>query len=224
MADLHIAVFAKAPIAGQVKTRLIPLLGPVGAAAAHRHMLQHALHIAVDAAAGNVSLWTSGAPDHPFLRECCTRFDVPAHQQIDGHLGERMTDCLHRLLKQHHCVLLIGSDCPVLSVADLQTAAAALQRGARMVFTPAEDGGYVLVGCCRSPNNKTDDVLAHAFTDIAWSTNQVMAQTRNRLAAQGWRAEGEWAEMPVRWDVDEPADYVRAVGAGLLPLAESKKR
>ena len=223
MADLHIAVFAKAPVSGQVKTRLIPLLGPAGAAAAHRRMLQHALHIAVDTAAGNVSLWISGAPDDPFLRECCTRFDLPAHRQIEGDLGERMADCLHRLRLQHHRVLLIGSDCPALSMADLQMADAALQRGARMVFTPAEDGGYVLVGCCRSPDNKTDDAYPHAFIDIAWSTDQVMAQTRDRLAAQGWRAEVEWAEMPMRWDVDEPADYLRAVGAGLLPPMESKK-
>lgn len=216
MADLHIAVFAKAPIAGQVKTRLIPLLGDEGAAAAHRQMLVHALQIASDAAAGQLSLWTSGAPDHQFLTTCCTRFGIPTFRQVDADLGARMATCLHQLLQQHQRVLLIGSDCPVLSVADMLMADAALQRGAHMVFTPAEDGGYVLVGQRRSVDQRDAEACYRAFENIAWSTADVMAQTRDRLAALGWQAGREWAEMPMRWDVDEPTDYLRAVRAGLL--------
>ncbi len=229
MANLHIAVFAKAPIAGEVKTRLISLLGAEGAAAAYRHMLLHALQIASDAAPGQLSLWTSGAADHPFLVECRTRFGASQYRQSDGDLGDRMATCLRQHLLQHERVLLIGSDCPVLSVTDLQRAAAALQDGAQMVFTPAEDSGYVLVGMRRShdadADADTDAVNATcstthggfcAFDDIAWSTADVMRQTREQLVAQGWRAGCEWVEMPTRWDVDEPADYRRAVQDGCL--------
>lgn len=224
MADLHIAIFAKAPIAGQVKTRLIPLLGTEGAVAAYRQMLLHALQIASDAAAAQLSLWTSGAPDHPFLVECGERFTAPLYRQSEGDLGDRMATCLYHLLRQHNRVLLIGSDCPVLSVADLQLAAAALQGSAQMVFTPAEDGGYVLVGMRRlnraegacDASGKATHAGFDAFDNIAWSTADVMAQTRERLAVQGRRPRHDWAEAPMRWDVDEPADYQRALQAGLL--------
>jgi rSAM/selenodomain-associated transferase 1 len=220
MASLHIAVFAKAPIAGQVKTRLIPLLGAEGAAAAYRQMLLKALQIASDAALGQISLWISGSADHPFLIDCSTRFSTPRYQQSDGDLGDRMATCLRHLLQQHERVLLIGSDCPVLSVADLQMADAALRDGAQIVFTPAEDGGYVLVGMRRLDGEdaaiQSSDTGFSAFEDIAWSADGVMAQTRERLAAHGGRAGCAWAEMPMRWDVDVAEDYVRAVRGGVL--------
>ena len=214
-AGLHIAVFAKAPVAGSAKTRLIPLLGAEGAAEAHRIMTRHALRIACAAAPGQVSLWSAGDPAHPFLQACCEQFKVPQYQQQEGDLGQRMATCLRTLLSGNQRVLLIGSDCPALTSADLQLAAAALEGSARMVFTPAEDGGYVLVGArCND-----EDGFTAAFDDIAWSTVEVMAQTRTRFAALGWQAGNDWAEMPMRWDVDMPADHLRAVEAGLLPAA-----
>lgn len=147
--DLHIAVFAKAPLPGQVKTRLIPLLGAEGAAAAYRQMTLHALQIAT--AVASVSLWTAGAADHPFLRECGEQFGAALHAQSDGDLGVRMAHCLQLLLQRHRRVLLIGSDCPALRAVDLQLAAAALDHDGAVVFTPAEDGGYVLVGLRATP-------------------------------------------------------------------------
>ena len=225
MAGLHIAVFAKAPVAGQVKTRLIPLLGAEGAAVAYRQMLLHALQIASDAAAGQISLWTSGSPDHPFLIDCEKRFAVRMYQQSEGDLGVRMATCLRELMHQHERVLLIGSDCPVLSIADLQLADAALRDGAQMVFTPAEDGGYVLVGMRRLGDEdaafQSSNTGFCAFGDIAWSTANVMTQTRERLAAQGWWVGCEWREMPMRWDVDVAQDYVRAVRDGVLQIKDA---
>jgi rSAM/selenodomain-associated transferase 1 len=211
--SLHIAVFAKAPVAGLTKTRLIPLLGPDGAADAHRQMTEQALRSALQAAPGQVSLWSAGAHDHPYLMDCCQRFGITATAQTGGDLGQRMADCLSRLLLEHQRVLLIGSDCPALASADLQLAARALEQGARLVFTPAEDGGYVLVGARRDGAAG----FAAVFDAMVWSTDRVMAQTRDRLRALGWQHGPDWAEMPVRWDVDEPADYVRAVQRGLLP-------
>lgn len=221
MSGLHIAVFAKAPVAGEVKTRLIPLLGAEGAASVYRQMLLHALQIASDAAVGQISLWTSGVPDHPFLLDCSARFAAPQFRQSDADLGDRMATCLRMLLLQHDRVLLIGSDCPVLTEADLRDADAALCDGAQMVFTPAEDGGYVLVGMRRAEDKWASPGALnggfHAFDNIAWSTAAVMAQTRERLIAQGWRVGRECAEMSIRWDVDEAADYLRAVRQGVLP-------
>jgi rSAM/selenodomain-associated transferase 1 len=205
----HIAVFAKAPIAGAVKTRLIPLLGAQGAADAQRAMTLHALKTAHAAAPGQVSLWTAGDHEHPFFVECARRFELACHPQCEGDLGQRMAHCLHTQLQTNETVLLIGTDCPARTVDHLCAAARALQGGAQMVFAPAEDGGYVLVGA-QAQGGDLRAGFEQAFAEIAWSTAQVMAQTRARLTAIGWQGGREWHELPMLWDVDTPADYARA--------------
>ena len=91
--------------------------------------------------------------------------------------------------------LLIGTDVPGLDVAYLARAAAALQSNDAVVG-PAEDGGYVLVGLARDVD---------AFGGVHWSTPEVMAQTRAKLAAAGVR----WTELPTLWDLDTQEDFVR---------------
>ncbi len=93
--------------------------------------------------------------------------------------------------------LLIGCDCPVLTPAYLREAAAALAEGNDVVFGPAEDGGYVLIGAARSP--------LQLFEDIAWGTSTVMQATRARLARGNWR----WRELGLLWDLDRPEDLLR---------------
>ena len=91
--------------------------------------------------------------------------------------------------------LLIGTDAPALDVAYLRLASEALStRDA--VLGAAEDGGYVLVGLARP---------ADIFSGIAWSTDEVMAATRAKLAHAGLT----WAELPTLWDVDTSADLER---------------
>ena len=217
---IHIAVFAKAPVAGSVKTRLIPMLGKEGAAAAQRAMSLRTLDAACAAAPEQVSLWTAGASDHPFFTDCATRYGVTLHRQAEGDLGKRMSDCLLKLLKEHAAVLLIGTDCPAFSVANLQAAAQVLMQGRNMVFIPAEDGGYVLVGAIAQGDSQVRErLLMQAFHAIEWSAPQVMAQTRHRLSALGWQSGKEWQELPALWDVDTPDDYRRALRQNLLPSA-----
>jgi glycosyltransferase A (GT-A) superfamily protein (DUF2064 family) len=94
-------------------------------------------------------------------------------------------------------MLLIGTDCPALQTAHLVMAADLLHDGHDAVFIPAEDGGYVLVGL-RQPQPRL-------FENIDWGSEQVMAQTRDRMAVLGLR----WAEPLTLWDVDRPADLAR---------------
>lgn len=215
----HVAIFARAPVPGAAKTRLIPLLGPEGAADAQRAMTLRALETACVAAKGNVSLWAAGDAAHPFFHDCMRAYAVPVHQQPDGDLGKRMHHCLNNLLTRHRQVLLIGTDCPALTPECLKQSAAAMHDGVRMVFMPAEDGGYVLVGTRAGIDTR---ILASAFTDIAWSTSRVMAQTRERLVENGCQQDQDWAEMPASWDVDEPADYRRACAAGLIQTSAAR--
>lgn len=207
-ARLAIGVLARAPVAGACKTRLISLIGAPGAARLQQHLIERTLGTACAAAPGAVTLFTAGeAPDVPWSG-WQQRFGVRLVPQVGADLGERMRRALAVLLGQAQRALLIGTDCPLLEARHLQAAARRLA-WARMVFVPAEDGGYVLVGA-REPN-------ADVFGDIAWSTARVMQQTRDILRASGWRSGRDWAELPALWDIDRPADLRRAIRGGLIP-------
>ena len=72
---------------------------------------------------------------------------------------------------------------------------------------PAEDGGYVLIGLARP--------VASLFHDIAWGSDRVMAQSRERLRAAGVR----WRELAPSWDVDRPEDLARLRASGIMSEA-----
>lgn len=211
LSDLHVAVFTKPLVPGEVKTRLIPSLGAEGAVAMQRAMLQRTLTVATQVAAAQVSLWVAGDPGHPTLQHCPDAFGVSMRTQQDGDLGARMHSAMTRLLPEYACVLLVGCDCPALSAAHMQEAAQKLEDpGTDAVFTPVEDGGYALIGL--SPRAGWQQrALDAVFSGIDWSTDRVMAQTRTQLARAGLG----WAEQPMLWDVDRPEDVTRAQALGL---------
>ena len=202
-----IAVMAKAPVAGFAKTRLAPVLGPDGAAALALRLLQHAVAQAAAAAAagrGPVTLWATPDMRHPVFAQLQALHGLTLAVQGQGDIGQRMARVFAQSFAQTGGpLLLMGSDLPGLSAAVLRDAAAALA-GHDAVFVPALDGGYGLVGLHRP--------LPGLFDGVAWSTPQVMAQTRQRLAACGLRH----AELPPLPDIDEPADLVH-LPAGWCP-------
>jgi rSAM/selenodomain-associated transferase 1 len=141
-----ILVFARAPVPGHVKTRLIPLLGTHGAAALHRKLTEHALAVAHESGIGPVELWCTPSIEDAFFQSCRERFKAELHLQSEGDLGMRMLDAFENALGRSRQALLIGSDCPSLTAAELRSAARALHNGRDAVFCPAEDGGYTLIG------------------------------------------------------------------------------
>jgi rSAM/selenodomain-associated transferase 1 len=199
-----IIVFAKAPDAGRVKTRLAPVLGAAGAARLQARLTRRALETALAAGCGTVELWCAPLCRHPFFQRAATRYRVALRAQGRGSVGTRMQHAIERGLRSHARVVLMGSDCPSLKPAHLRAAARALRKGADAVFSPAEDGGYALIGARRSS--------PRLFSGIAWGTCEVMAETRRRLRSLGWR----WHELPQVWDVDRPEDYARLRRTRLL--------
>jgi rSAM/selenodomain-associated transferase 1 len=195
-----VAVFAKAPVAGEVKTRLTALLGADGAAGLHAGLVRQALATAVAARLGPVELWCAPDEAHPFFRRCADEFGARLRTQRGADLGARMH---HAFEQRAGPLVLIGSDCPALAAEDLRRAAAALSSH-DAVIAPAEDGGYVLVALSRP--------LAAMFEGVQWGGAAVMSQTRARLAAAGAR----WTELATLWDVDRPEDYARLQSTGLL--------
>ena len=194
----RIALMAKAPVPGLAKTRLAPALGADGAAALAARLLDHALAQAVAARLGPVTLW--GAPDlsHPAFLQAQQRHGVEVALQPEGDLGRRMAR-VFEAGDPTMPTLLMGTDAPALDAALLRQAAVLLQAHP-VVFVPALDGGYALIGLRAA----TPALLQTLFDGMAWSTPQVMAQTRRRLAA----AAMAHFEMPPVADIDEPADLV----------------
>lgn len=189
-----LSVLAKAPIPGQVKTRLIPALGAEGASRLHERLLRYTLDIALaTTAAQSVVLWTALDHNHPLFLELADQHGIRLRAQPEGDLGERMH---HALQAMKAPSLLIGSDCPALTPSLLRRCQSALT-DAEAVCLPAEDGGYTLIGVRRADRR--------LFTAIDWGSRHVMAQTRERADEMDWRL-----ACPARlWDVDRPEDLDR---------------
>jgi hypothetical protein len=198
----RLLVFARAPVPGLVKTRLIPALGAEGAAALHRRLLERTLATACAVAPGRVELWCTPDPAAPAFAAAAERWGVVLRRQPPGDLGARMHAALAAALDSGTRALLIGCDCPALTAADLEQAFAALDAD-DVVLGPAADGGYVLVGARR--------LSPLLFMGIDWGGPRVLRQTRARLVALGWR----WHELRTLWDVDRPEDLARLAEVGL---------
>src|ERR1043166_3163716 len=141
-----LAILAKAPIAGSVKTRLIPALGAEGAAALHARLIERTVETACAAHIGPVTLWVTPAAPHAGFAAVASRFHIALAPQPDGDLGARMLAACEATAG---AAIVIGTDCPALTPPHLREAADVLRAGIDAVITPAEDGGYVLIGSRR---------------------------------------------------------------------------
>ena len=194
-----VLVFTKAPQLGVSKTRLIPALGADEAAAAHEMLALRTLDMTRDlgvAGEGHqVSLW--GAAPHPALDLWSDQFALPLHLQAAGDLGQKM---LHGFASALDAgadqAVLIGSDCPAMTAEYIRQACAAL-RASDLVLGPAEDGGYVLIGC--------KQVHAELFANIPWGSDRVLARTLE----QAEQLELSVTLLATLWDVDRPEDWAR---------------
>ncbi len=190
----RIVVFAKAPLAGFAKTRLVPALGAKGAAALARRMLSHTLAQALAAGAQAVDLCMSPAPSDPAWQGVALPQTVEPSAQGEGDLGARMNRAMDRALAQQQGpVLLMGTDCPALSAAHIANAGLQLEHH-DAVLVSAADGGYVMIGLRAS--------CPELFIDMAWSTSVVAFETLRRMTSLSLRV---W-QGPVLHDIDEPAD------------------
>lgn len=193
MKPVRTVIFAKAPLPGFAKTRLIPALGAQGAADLARRMLLRAVQEAHGANLGPVELCVTPAPTEEVWRTLPLPAAVQWTEQGEGDLGARMARAAQRVLDCGEAVLLTGTDCPELKAAQLQQAASALQR-CDATLVPAFDGGYVLLGLNRFHRS--------LFDGIAWSTDSVAAETVNRLKQLDWTLQS----FPMLHDIDQPED------------------
>lgn len=200
-------MFAKAPLPGRAKSRLVPRLGGWGAARLQRRFTLHALRTALAAGCGSVEL--HGTANHAFFRKSAQDFRIKFRVQRGSDLGERMYHALLHGLRRHRAAILIGSDSPALRAHDLRRAARLLAGGCDAVLAPAEDGGYALIGARR--------VSPRLFSGIDWGTPSVYAATVERLHLLQYK----WHALRTVWDVDRPEDLERLRS---LRFGQSPKR
>lgn len=191
--DTLIIVFAREPLSGQVKTRLIPTLGKDGATELYRRLLDYTVENAIAAALSPVNICITPESGTIYFTQmsCAEQFEIS--MQTGDDLGARMYNALASGLQQYSKVILIGTDCPFLGKGDFQQAIKSLDAN-DIVFSPAIDGGYVLIGAKK--------VSPDIFANIDWGTDRVMAQSRQALSDNDFC----WRELSQQCDIDVKED------------------
>ena len=193
--NLRLVIFTRYPQPGQAKTRLIPALGPEGAARLQRDMTEHLL-ATVDprVAAGDLDLtvcYTGGDLDD---LKTWIGPERDYRDQGPGDLGARMHRAFTTTLQAPtDAALIVGTDCPEITAEIIEQAFAALTSH-DVVYGPAHDGGYYLVGL-RRPD-------LSLFEPIDWGTDRVLASSLEQARAAGLSV----ALLPTLTDIDRPED------------------
>lgn len=188
-------LFARFPIAGKVKTRLIPALGAEGAAALHRRLVLRTLRTAhALCQSQNVELEIRFAGDDANEMQHWLGDGWLCRPQCEGDLGQRMAGAFADSFREGSpATVIIGSDCPSLTPEILAAAFEALKINP-VVFGPATDGGYYLVGLTR--------LVPELFQGVEWGTETVLAQSTEILA----RLSSKPALLQPLDDLDRPED------------------
>ncbi len=191
----EIAIMVRMPQPGAVKTRLIPALGEEGACRLYQAMVADILIQARETGLPIHLFYTGGRGGQLplFWRQAAHRLT----QQEGPDLGARMAHVFATCFQEAERTVLIGSDIPDMNAAMLLESAASLAMH-EVALTPARDGGYCLIGLNRGVD------VARIFTDMPWSTDQVLDITRQRLSELGHRVH----LLSSLRDIDTPEDLL----------------
>jgi rSAM/selenodomain-associated transferase 1 len=208
-----LVIFAKAPIAGQVKTRLCPPLTHDEAATLHGSFVIDMLERTKVAAIKlklPIDRYLACAPSSTlvFFQIMEERQSVKLIDQVGDDLGARMQQAFSTLFgRGYQRVFIVGTDVPSLPLDHYKQALALLDTH-EVVLGPALDGGYYLIGL-KQPRPEL-------FAGIAWSTNRVLAATQEKAASLGLKV----ALIPSWRDVDSIDDLQALIDAS---AADAKK-
>lgn len=190
-----VAITCKTPEPGRSKTRLSPPLRPEECAAISscfiRDLARTIDSLVDDGDVTGCALYTPVGSEAALRTLLPERFTLCA--QHDGDFGARLLHGMHDLLAIHRGAILVNSDSPTLPRSILRAAVDAVKAGDRVVLSPADDGGYTLIGLSR--------MHVRLFEDIPWSTSAVHRLTVERAAELGLPV----VDVPGWYDVDDAA-------------------
>lgn len=194
MSGRVILVFARAPVPGRTKTRLIPALGEVGAAKLHQQLLESTLAKACAVQDSVVELWCHPDSRHPVFKQLANKYPCCLQQQKGNDLGECLANAMRQALANHSQAIVVGTDIPELGTQDLTQGFAMLEEGKDAVIGPAADGGYYLLGLRYFE--------AALFSHIDWGSEHVLAQTVECMEQYAMH----YGQLTIKHDLDRPED------------------
>ena len=188
-----LAIFAKTPLPGRVKTRLTPPLSPRNAAALYRCMLLDTIARSSTLDIDIVIFYEGG---RQFFLDAAPGARL-VHQH-EGGLGTRLERAFGALSEMgYEARVVIGTDAPDLPLAYIDEAFRLMESGSDAVFGPAADGGYYLVAL--------KGEYGELFRDVPWSTGQVLATSLERARTSSLSV----SLLPPWYDVDSFEDLSR---------------
>ena len=194
--DAAVLVFAKAPLAGKVNTRLIPDIGVDAATELQAELIHSRLKSLQEENLCATQLWCAHDIQHAFFQGCRTQYNIELYEQSGCDLGERMSSAIEQSLRNFKRVVLIGTDAPSLIIKHIEAAVEQLGKN-DVVIGPADDGGYVLIGM-----SKHSEAI---FQTVEWGTDRVLDETRVNIKEN----ELSCFELESCWDIDRVEDYLR---------------
>jgi uncharacterized protein len=196
----RLIIFTRYPETGSTKTRMIPILGPKGAANLHREMTEHVLsQVAGPSASHNmaVEIRYDGGNEDLMRRWLGSEFEYVLQKGDD--LGERMKRAFKDAFESDAAsAVIVGTDIPDLTAKVIKNAFAALKQN-KMVLGPAKDGGYYLIGLSKTAFSA---VAGSLFAGIKWGEKDVLTKTVNAAIRLGIR----YSLVKELGDVDRPED------------------
>ena len=192
-----IQVFCKAPIAGQVKTRLTPELTTIQAATVHQHLSKRIINQLSKFKLCPLQLWCSPNENHLFFQQLKIDYNLSLQIQSTGDLGQRILNAINSGLNDYQQVLLIGCDCPSFNKQDFINAIKALKQEVDVVIAPTEDGGYSLIGMKQSQIS--------LFENMTWGHSKVLKATLIKIEQQNL----SYHLLRQQWDIDTAEDWRR---------------
>ncbi|GAB4510297.1 MAG: TIGR04282 family arsenosugar biosynthesis glycosyltransferase [Sulfuricaulis sp.] len=193
MSQPQLILFARQPMAGQVKTRLQPDYSPEQVAEIAAFMIRATVEMAVSAWPGDVMLYAWPGPDHPLFYQLADEFHIPLAPQVDGDLGAKMLDALRQGVAKQGSAAIMGCDVPHCGWDIIDQANSWLARG-KNVLGPTEDGGYYFIGL--------QEAQPELFEEMPWGSNRVLEMTLARAKKLGM----EFNLLKTLRDIDTPAD------------------
>jgi len=195
--DSVILVYAKAPLAGKVNTRLIADIGVHAATRLQHDLIHQRLSMLAEAGICDVRLMCAPDQHDENFLSCKKKYPVTLFDQVGDELGARMFNGAAMALQRYDYCIVIGTDAPALDAKKITQVVELLHDGTEVVFVPAEDGGYVLIAMRQA--------YKFLFENISWGSAQVMQQSIDALDENNVSFE----TLASCWDVDRLEDYQR---------------
>lgn len=189
-------VFTKAPVLGEVKTRLQPDFSAEQSLRLHKILVNNTLTSMSELNDFDIELCCSTNRQHTFFLNCENNFPIQLSDQLGEDLGERMAFAFSSALQRYEKVIIIGTDCPELDGNYINDALKKLD-DFDSVIGPAADGGYVLLGL--------KEFIPELFTNFSWGSDTVLKQTLKVLEELSC----SYHELDILHDIDRSEDLHR---------------